>query len=158
MGPRVRPVGPAYGSRVEALLLERWGSRVAAHGVVYEPATLDGFVAEDPETGELLGLLTYHLTEDACEIVTIDALVEDRGVGSALVEAAAALGRERLWAITTNDNAHALDWYRRRGFRVVAVHAGAVDRARETLKPEIPRTAPDGTPIRDEIELERRRS
>lgn len=131
---------------------------MAAHGVLYEPATLDGFVAEDAETGEFLGLLTYHLTDDACEIVTIDALVEHRGVGTALVESAAALGRERLLAITTNDNAHALGWYRRRGFRVVAVHEGAVDRARETLKPEIPRTAPDGTPIQDEIELERRRS
>jgi ribosomal protein S18 acetylase RimI-like enzyme len=131
---------------------------MAAHGVVYEPATLDGFVAEDPDTGELLGLLTYHLTEDACEIVTIDALVERRGVGTALLEAAAALGRERLWVVTTNDNASALDWYQRRGFRVVAVHEGAVDRARRSLKPEIPRSAPDGTPIRDEIELERPRS
>jgi hypothetical protein len=39
---------------------------------------------------------------------------------------------------------------------VVAVHEGAVDRARETLKPEIPLAAPDGTPIRDELELEMR--
>jgi ribosomal protein S18 acetylase RimI-like enzyme len=159
MAPRVRPIHRADRPRVEALLLERWGSpRMAAHGVLYEPATLDGLVAEDPRTGELLGLLTYHLTDEACEIVTIDALVEDRGVGTALIEAAAGLGRERLWAITTNDNERALGWYRRRGFRVVAVHEGAVDRARETLKPEIPRTAPDGTPIRDEIELERRRT
>ena len=152
----VRPLVEGDREHVRRLLLERWGSpRMAAHGALYEPATLDGFVAEDPETGELLGLLTYHLTDDACEIVTIDALVEGRGVGTALVDAAAALGRVRLWAITTNENVRALEWYRRRGFRIVAVHAGAVDRARETLKPEIPLTAPDGTPIRDEIELER---
>jgi O-antigen/teichoic acid export membrane protein/GNAT superfamily N-acetyltransferase len=157
--PRVRPLVDGDREDVRRLLLGRWGSpRMAAHGVVYEPAKLDGFVAEDPDTGELLGLLTYHLTEDACEIVTIDALVERRGVGTALLEAAAALGRERLWVVTTNDNASALDWYQRRGFRVVAVHEGAVDRARRSLKPEIPRSAPDGTPIRDEIELERPRS
>ena len=137
------------------MLRDRWGSeRMAAHGVLYEPAKLEGFVAEDAGTGEPVGLLTYHRTPGACEIVTLDALVEGQGVGTALVAAAAALGDARLWVITTNDNVHALRWYERRGFRVVAVHEGAVDQSRATLKPEIPPAAPDGIPIRDEIELE----
>lgn len=154
----VRAVVPSDRPRIRALIRERWGSeRVAAHGVPYAPDELDGFMAEDAETGDLLGLATYHVTPDACEIVTLDALVEGHGVGTALVEAVAAVGHARLWLVTTNDNVRALGWYERRGFRVVAVHRGAVDRARETLKPEIPLTAADGTPIRDEIELERRR-
>lgn len=154
MSPRVRPLQDADRGWARSMLLERWGSeRMAVHGVLYEPAELEGFVAED-DAGARVGLLTYHRTRGACEIVTLDALAEGQGVGTALVDAAAALGDARLWVITTNDNVRALRWYERRGFRVVAVHEGAVDRSRATLKPEIPRAAPDGTPIRDEIELE----
>jgi len=55
--------------------------------------------------------------------------------------------------ITTNDNLRAIGFYERRGYRVIAVHRGAVDRAR-AIKPSIPEVSADGTPIRDEIELE----
>jgi hypothetical protein len=58
-----------------------------------------------------------------------------------------------VWLVTTNDNLDALRFYQRRGLRLVAVHAGAVDEARR-LKPEIARVGEYGIPIRDEIELE----
>ena len=48
-------------------------------------------------------------------------------------------------AITTNDNVDGLRFYQRRRFRLVALHAGAVDRSRATLKPEIPRSASTGS-------------
>jgi hypothetical protein len=80
-----------------------------------------------------------------------------QGVGTALIEAvkvaAIEAGCRRLWLMTTNDNLHALGFYQRRGFRLVAVYPGAVDAAR-LLKPEIPLLGNDGIPIRDEIELE----
>jgi hypothetical protein len=80
------------------------------------------------------------------------------GVGSALVEAVAdaarATGCTRLWLITTNDNERAQGWYRRRGFVLVAIREGAVERSR-TLKPEIPLVGAGGIPIRDELEFER---
>jgi ribosomal protein S18 acetylase RimI-like enzyme len=101
-------------------------------------------------------LLTYHADGDACEIVTIDAFEEGRGVGSALIEAVAALGHARLWLVTTNDNARAQRFYERLGFRLVAIREGELERSRR-LKPEIPLRAGDGTPIRDELEYERRR-
>ena len=91
------------------------------------------------------------------EVVTLDSLRPGRGIGTALIEAvksaASAAGCRRLWLITTNDNLHALGFYQKRGFRLVAVHPGAVDAARR-LKPEIPLNGNDGIPIRDEIELE----
>lgn len=137
---------------VRATIRERWGSDlVVAHGVAYDPSLLPGFVAE--EQGRPLGLLTYVVEDEDCEIVTIDAFEEGRGVGTALIDAAKALGARRLWLITTNDNVRALRFYERRGFRVVAVHTGAVEASR-VLKPEIPLVSDDGTPIRDEIELE----
>ena len=63
-------------------------------------------------------------------------------------------GARRLWLITTNDNVDALRFYQRRGFRLVRVHAGAVDRSRAALKPGIPEAGDHGIPLRDELELE----
>lgn len=153
----VRPLHDDDRSWVDELVRERWGApTVVAHGRVYRPAELAGFVAV--EGGETLGLATYELDGDACEVVTIDALVEGRGVGSALLEAVAeaarAAGCHRVWLITTNDNLRALAFYQKRGFELAALHRGAVDAARR-LKPEISRIGAGGIPLRDELELER---
>jgi GNAT superfamily N-acetyltransferase len=153
----VRPKRDADRGWVARLMRARWGSEIAvAHGVVYEPATLDGFIAWDGERP--IGLVTYHL-DTGCEIVTIDSLEEGRGVGTALLgaveTAARAADRLFVWLVTTNDNEHAQAWYLRRGFEVVAVHEGALVRSRE-LKPEIALVnAENGLPIRDEIEMRR---
>jgi ribosomal protein S18 acetylase RimI-like enzyme len=148
----VRPLREDERGWVRSMIRERWGSEiVVAHGVIYEPMLLPGFVAE--EEGRPIGLLTYVLEGDACEIVTIDAFEEGRGVGTALISAVKGLGARRLWLITTNDNVRAQRFYEHRGFRLVAVHEGALVRSRE-LKPEIPLVAADGTPIRDELEYE----
>jgi ribosomal protein S18 acetylase RimI-like enzyme len=148
----VRPVQEDDRKWIHPTIRERWGSEiVAARGVVYEPALLPGFVVQD-ENGPI-GLLTYVLEGDECEIVSIDAFKERRGVGTALIDAAKDLGARRLWLITTNDNVRAQRFYERCGFHLVAVHEGAVARSRE-LKPEIPLVAADGTPIRDELEYE----
>ena len=131
-----------------------------AHGTLYHPVDLPGFVAE--LDGNVAGLVTFHIAGDriagdVCEIVTLDSLRPDQGIGTSLVEAvkvaASAAGCRRLWLITTNDNLHALGFYQKRGFRLVAVHPGAMDAARR-LKPEIPLIGNDGIPIQDEIELE----
>lgn len=106
---------------------------------------------------EPVGLATYHLDGDSCEIVTLDSLVEGRGIGSALVaeieKAATAAGCRRLWLVTTNDNLAALRFYQKRGFVLVAVHPNALEQSRQ-LKPSIPTVGVDGIPLRDEIELE----
>ena len=132
------------------------GLRIAvAHGTIYRPAELPGFVAE--ADGEAVGLLTYHIAGGACEIVTLDSQREGRGIGTALIEAAKDAARQagcrRLWLVTTNDNTHALCFYQKRGFVLVAVHRDAVTASR-AIKPEIPLIGNDGIAIRDEIELE----
>jgi len=71
----------------------------------------------------------------------------------AVARNAAAKGCRRLWLITTNDNVDALRFYQRRGLRLVAVHRGAVDRAR-LVKPQIPDVGSFGIAVHDEIELE----
>ncbi|MBN2472831.1 MAG: GNAT family N-acetyltransferase [Anaerolineae bacterium] len=151
----VRPITPTDRGTVRRLLAARWGTaRIVVHGTVYEADTLPGFLAA--AGAEPAGLVTYHITGTSCEIVSLDSLREGIGIGGALVEAvraaAAAAGCTRLWLVTTNDNLPALRFYQKRGFRITAVHPGAVDAARQ-IKPEIPLTGHAGIPLHDEIAL-----
>jgi len=129
---------------------------VVAHGQVYFPARLPGFVALIG--GERIGLLTYIITGGECEVVTLNSVQEKRGAGTALIEAIEGAARDagcrRIWLITTNDNLNALRFYQKRGYRLVRIDPGAVDRSRR-VKPEIPITGDFGIPIYDEIELEK---
>lgn len=152
----IRPTAESDRSWVRERLVEAWGDEtVAVHGVLYRPIDLAGLVAES--AGECLGLLTYDLAGKSCEIVTLNAFAPGRGAGAALVRAisrlAASAGCERLWLITTNDNESAIRFYLGRGFRVAAVHAGAVATARK-LKPRIPLFGESGRGIVDEVEME----
>lgn len=105
------------------------------------------------------GLLSYLIDGEACEVLTLHSAERHTGVGTVLLDAveaiAAASGCRRLWLVTTNDNTDALRFYQRRGFRLVRVDAGAVDQARETVKPSIPLIGDHGIPIRDEVLLEK---
>lgn len=137
-------------------ITRRWSAEtVVAHGVVYRPHELDGFVAL--RGNEIVGLVTLRAEGGACEIVTIDSTQSGAGIGTALIDAAKAFARQagctRLWLITTNDNLGALRFYQKRGFVLVAVHRNAVEESRK-LKPQIPLIGNDGIPLRDEIELE----
>lgn len=135
----------------------RWGSaRVASRGRLHELDAVPGFAAIEDD--ELAGVATYRIAGDECEVVTIDSMREGISGGTRLLEAvvaaARAAGCRRAWLVTTNDNAAAIRFYQRRGWRLVALHAGAVDAARATIKPEIPLLGDDEIPIRDELEFE----
>jgi ribosomal protein S18 acetylase RimI-like enzyme len=137
-------------------IFESWGSEIViAHNEIYHPADLPGFAAFAGD--QAIGLITYHIEGNACEIVTLDSWSEGQGVGTALIEAAKQAARrgdcKRLWLVTTNDNTHALRFYQKHGFVIAAFHVNAIEKSR-FLKPEIPLTGADGIPIRDEIELE----
>lgn len=136
----------------------QWGAEyVVAHDEKIYPADLPGFLAYDQVTLEPVGLITYRLENENCEIITIDSLREGFGIGSALIDTVKDFARQqaclRLWLVTTNDNLSSLRFYQKRGFRIVRVNIGAVERAR-VQKPEIPEIGDQGIYIRDEIELE----
>ncbi len=153
----VRSTGSGDEDWIRAMIKERWGAEiVVAHGRIFHPARLPAFTVED-RGGKTLGLATYEIRGLECELVTLDSLAEDRGVGTALLKAVIARAREsacrRFWLITTNDNLRALRFYQKRGMRLSALHRNALDRSRE-LKPSIPLVGTDGIPLRDELELE----
>ncbi len=155
---RVRDLSPADREWAAGLLTARFGTPAQARlGELVDAMALDGLVAE--ADGRAIGFATVQESPDkGMEIVTLVADPPRQGAGSALLDTAwhvaAASGHHRLWLVTTNDNLGGLHFFLRRGMRIAAVHAGAVERDRE-LKPEIPPFNGDnGLPIRDLIELE----
>jgi len=155
----IRPLDAGDRDRVAAFARRRWRSEaVVSQGRVHQPADLPGFVALADDGRRIAGLVTYLIEGESWEVVTLDAVDEGRGVGSELLEravrAARAAGCRRVQVVTTNDNMRALRFYQRRGFRLVALHAGAIERSR-ALKPEIPATGDHGIPLRDELLLAR---
>ena len=138
-------------------ICRNWGtSIVVTRGKIHNVAELCGFVAL--VEGEVKGIITYNIENNECEIVSLDSLCDNFGIGSALIERvvieATANGCERVWLITTNDNTHALRYYQKRGFDLVSIHRNAIDESRK-IKPQIPLIGFDGIPIIHEIELEK---
>jgi GNAT superfamily N-acetyltransferase len=154
----VRARQAADEAEVAAFLRANHSERVARLEQLVRPLDHPALIAE--VGGRLAGLLTYVLADRECEILTLHTAVQWRGTGTALIEAVERLARDagcsRLWLLTTNDNVDALRFYQRRDFRLAALNAGAVDRSRAQLKPEIPELGEYGIPIRDELVLERR--
>ncbi len=156
MAIAVRALEPGDHEWVANFLVTQAGStRVVSRGRLHLADLLPGFLAL--EDGTPSGLLTYHVADRELEVVTLHAAPPGRGLGSRLLDAARErarqLGCRRLWLITTNDNEPAIQFYRRRGMNLVAVHHHAIHESRK-LKPEIPLTGLGGTPIEDEIEFE----
>jgi GNAT superfamily N-acetyltransferase len=152
----VRPVGAADRGWVTEMVLG-WGADfIITRGRKVRPQELPAFCAIAPD-GERLGLATYEVIGADCELVTLDALKQWQGVGTALLSAvrgaAAAAGCRRLWLVTTNDNLDALRFYQRRDMHLVTIHHGLRETAAR-LKPSIPLYGSFGIPLLDEIELE----
>ena len=142
--------------RLRQFWIEHWGGEeMIAHGNIYRPEQLEGFVIEEDE--EWIGLLTFLVKDGECEVTSLDSLRQGQGLGSRLIdqviEEARTQGCRRLFLITTNDNLNALGFYQRRGFEIAAVYRGAVHESRK-LKPGIPLVGYNNIPLRDEIELE----
>ena len=152
----VRRVDDHDAEWMRELMRSRWTDEiVVSRGRVHRPASLPGFVVV-ADLIEPVGLLTYALEDGQCEVVTMDSRREGGDVGSMLIDAVIHLARDvgcrRVWLVTTNDNVHAQEWCRARGFRLEAVHEGAVAASR-SLKPSIPRVGLGGVPITDELEF-----
>ncbi|MFJ7734022.1 GNAT family N-acetyltransferase [Lysinibacillus sp. NPDC097231] len=137
---------------------EHWGStEMVISSGIYDCSQLDGFAFVDGKN-TTLGLVTYIIRGQECEIISLDSIVEGQGIGSFLVQAVEKMAFDnnctKITLITTNDNLHALKFYQKRGYHLVEILQNAVAQAR-AYKPEIPLIGNDGIPIRDEIRLEK---
>jgi len=139
--------------RLRDFWIDHWGGdMMIVHGEMIRFDQVQGLVY-----GAWTGVLTYVIRGDECEIVSLNSLQEGIGIGTALiaeaVKEAKAKGCGRMVLTTSNDNLHALGFYQRHGFSLLALRPGAINETRK-LKPSIPLIGENKIPLRDEIELE----
>ncbi len=154
---QIRVIANSDREWVKKFISERWSSeKIVSRGRIYYPHKLPGFLVI--KNKKYIGLITFHLEGKNCQIISLDSVLEKRGVGTALVQkvekAATKSGYKKLWLITTNDNIDALRFWQKRGFLIKNVYPNAISLSRK-LKPEIPLIGDYGIPIRDEVELKK---
>ncbi len=143
-------------NQVYKFVEKEWGElTIVSLGKMYDAKTLNGFVALKRE--KVVGFVLYHIENNECEIVAIYSEIDNKGIGTALINTVKdfAIKNEckRLFLITTNDNIRGFAFYQKKGFSIAKVHVDAIKDSRK-LKPQIPLVADNGIPIRDEIEFE----
>lgn len=153
----IRAIDSGDKNWIRQFIIDHWGAEIVViHGEVSYPDKLPGYACT--WKGEVVGLVTYQIRGAECEIVSLDSLRPQLGIGTALIDAvnaaATEAGCKKLWLVTTNDNLLALGFYQRRGFHISAVNPDAVTKARK-IKPSIPEIGLEGIPLRDEIVLTR---
>lgn len=144
------------GAQVAAFLQRQWFSvQMVIRGQVVDLRQAEGFLCRQQE--EIIGLITYFINGQDCEITSLDSLIPRRGLGKALVmrvlAQAQALGCQVVRVVTTNDNTRALRLYQQCGFDLAQLRRNALDASR-LLKPAIPLAGEGGIALRHEIELE----
>ena len=153
----IRPIDDNDRDWLPQFFTEYWGSdSVVSQGVIHYARDLHyGFIAMRNDMR--VGLVTYEITGDSCEIVSLNSVHQTIGVGTLLIDAVKNVALQahckKIWLTTSNDNMNGLRFYQKRGFVLVAIYRNAVTEARK-LKPEIPLIGDNGIPLRDEIELE----
>ncbi len=152
----IRPIEDDDRQKVLDLWIKNWGSDLmVTKGKTYRALDYPGYIALDND--EVIGLIIYRIEDKECEILSIDSLSENKGVGSMLLEKVVKVSSDyccnRIWLITSNDNTKAMRFYQKRGFEFKAIHLNAIKAARK-IKPQIPQIGYDDIPIKHEIEME----
>ncbi|MGE7895054.1 GNAT family N-acetyltransferase [Bacillus cereus] len=152
----IQKITPAMKETIRMFMCENWGSSLmVSRGKEHQLEELPGFVALSDD--RIIGIITYEVTGNICEIVSLDSFEERKGIGTKLVDCVLQVAEEercrQVWLITTNDNMNALRFYQKRNFVMTNLYVNAVEEARK-IKKEIPRMGYDNIPILHEIQLE----
>jgi ribosomal protein S18 acetylase RimI-like enzyme len=154
---KIIPIDNDLKDKVVNLLAENWGSSIiVTKGKIHRTEELQGFAVLS--NGDIQGLITYDIVNGECEVVSLDSLLENQGIGTSLIDKVIEISREkgctRVWLITTNDNTKAIRFYQRRGFDLIGLHVNAIQESRK-IKPQIPLKGFDDIPILHEIEFQK---
>lgn len=152
----IKTISQKNRQQINNFISSQWFSTdMVVRGEIIDMTTMDGFIMYDNKT--IVGLVTYRLKDNECEIMSLDSLIERHGIGTALVnqviEIAIKKKCNRVKLITTNDNINALYFYQKRGFDMVCLYHNALDTSRK-LKPSIPMFGEFNIPLKHEIELQ----
>lgn len=149
------PINESTRQKVSGFITEHWhGTDMLIRGEIIDMTKVNGFVIFDESI--IMGLITYLVKDRVVEITSLDSLISNRGIGTMLVnrviDTAKHNGCMRVQLLTTNDNINAIRFYQKRGFELIGINFGAIDREREK-KPQIPIVGENGIPLRHEIEF-----
>lgn len=133
-----------------------FSSKMVVRGKLVDMTELEGFVVY--EMNEIIGLITYKIIDNECEIISLDSLREKQGIGTLLVEQVIKVfirkKCKKVKLVTTNDNMNAIRFYQTHGFDMVQIYRNSLEAARK-LKPSIPKLGNFGIPMKHEIEFEK---
>lgn len=152
----IKPISSENIQQISKFISSQWLSTdIVVRGELVDTATLNGFVVFDDVN--IIGLITYRIKDNECEIMSLDSLREKQGIGTALInkviEIATKENCTKIKLITTNDNINALCFYQKREFDMVRLYHNALETSRK-LKPTIPMLGNFDIPLRHEIEFE----
>ena len=141
---------------VSKLISNHWGSIfVISKGYKHNAAELPGFICR--RNNDMVGLITYNISDNECEIVTLNCEINNKGIVTELINKVIKIAKlnncRKVWLVTTNDNINAIKFYQKWGFEWIGFHKDAIQESRK-LKPEIPELGIDNIPIKHEIEFE----
>ncbi len=126
---------------------------------LFSEKSLSNFLALVAEIdGEPVGLLPYHIQNDACHVVSLNVSRKRMGVGESLLNRleaeALAHACKKLICTISNDNLNALRFLQKRAFHLVELRVGIIDAWRKQ-QPTLPVIGEHGIPLRDELILEK---
>lgn len=152
---KIIPITSENRAKINEFIISQWTSTdMVVRGKIYDVTKLNGFISYKNDV--IVGLVTYQVEENECEIMSLNSTLENQGVGTALlgkvIENARDSGCVKVKLITTNDNINAIRYYQKRGFDMIKIYCNAVERSRK-LKPSIPTLGDFGIPIKHEIEF-----
>jgi GNAT superfamily N-acetyltransferase len=141
---------------INSFISNHWlTTKMIIRGHIIDMTQVDGIAVY--EDSEIIALLTYTIRDNLCEIISLDSLLEGRGIATELIKRIISAAKEKqcskIIVITTNDNINAMRFYQKRGFDMVRLYHNALDISRK-LKPEIPFIGENDIPLRHEIEFE----
>ena len=141
---------------VDEFIRQQWyTTTMIIRGKEIDMTQTDGFYVKEQE--DIIGLITYFVSDDVLEVISLNSLRENQGIGTKLVDAVIREAKDRklkkILVVTTNDNINAIKFYQKRGFDMACLYHNALDLSRK-IKPEIPLIGDHSIPLRHEIEFE----
>ena len=141
---------------VDEFIRQQWyTTTMIIRGKEVDMTQTEGFYVKEQE--DIIGLITYFVSDDVLEVISLNSLRENQGIGTKLVDAVIREAKDRklkkILVVTTNDNINAIKFYQKRGFDMACLYHNALDISRK-IKPEIPLIGDHSIPLRHEIEFE----
>lgn len=152
----IKTISSENRKEINDFIMSHWFSTImVVRGELVDMTILDGFVMYEGE--KIIGLITYKIKASECELMSLDSLMENQGIGTTLVKKVIEIAMynkcNRIKLITTNDNINALRFYQKLGFDMTKIYHNALDISRK-LKPSIPLLGEFNIPLKHEIEFE----